>query len=104
LKAAAKTELAKADLKQAVTEMRLENAQRSALGQAEKVKTARKERELADKNYLETKNKMQKAKQEAEVRMQKAELRTFRLSVRGAVRGGTGVVDKHGQVPDWKIR
>lgn len=100
LKAAAKTELAKADLKQAVTEMRLENAQRSALGQAEKVKTTRKERELADK----AKNKMQKAKQEAEVRMQKAELRTFRLSVRGAVRGGTGVVDKHGQVPDWKIR
>lgn len=104
LKAAAKTELAKADLKQAVTEMRLENAQRSALGQAEKVKTARKERELADKNYMEAKNRMQKAKQEAEVRMQKAELRTFRLSVRGAVRGGTGVVDKHGQVPDWKIR
>lgn len=100
LKAAAKTELAKADLKQAVTEMRLENAQRSALGQAEKVKTARKERELADKNYMEAKNRMQKAKQEAEVRMQKAELRTFRLSVRGAVRGGTGVVDKHGQVPD----
>jgi hypothetical protein len=93
LKAAAKTQLAKADLKQAVTEMKLESAQRSALGQAEKVKKARSERELAEKD-----------KQAAESRMQKAELRTFRLSVRGAVRGGTGVVDKHGQVPDWKIR
>lgn len=74
LKAAAKTELAKADLKQAVTEMRLENAQRSALGQAEKVKTARKERELADKNYMEAKK--QNAEGKAGGRSQNAEGRT----------------------------
>jgi len=58
-----------------------------------KLDEARKQKQLAE-------TKMQ----DAQVGQHNAELRTFRLAIRGAVRGGTGVVKQDGKVERWRIR
>jgi len=71
------------------------------------LKEVQKQKDVLEKQIAGTKlaKIVAQAKQkDAEVRRDKAEKRTFRLAIRGAVRGGTGVVEKDGTVKHWRIR
>jgi len=83
---------------------------------AMKQQLAEAERHTTDEaqKHAETVKQLEESRRQKEVAEQKmqvaqagqqhAELRTFRLAVRGAVRGGTGVVQNDGTVKHWRIR
>lgn len=79
--------------KQSETEQKLKEEAAEHAAAVKKLKMTKHKQHLAEKKM-----------KEAQVGQQKAELRTFRLAVRGAVRGGTGVVKQDGKVDRWRIR
>lgn len=100
LKAAAKKKLAEA--KQTQDDMQKKADQEAAKMHNLEVKHAETVKELHDTQAA--KHSAEESMKQAKAKQQSAELRTFRLAVRGAVRGGTGVVQKDGTVKHWKIR
>merc|ERR1711974_168384 len=91
------SKLKEVSLKRAETEGKYQKAQA-------KLRVARILHE-ADKRLLEnaTLNMKLKVDEERE-RRRNAELRTFRVAIRGAVRGGTGIVQRDGTVEKHLIR
>jgi len=106
-KVAVTERLAKAFRKQANTEEKLQSTQRRGNQVATELKDAQAKQTETARKLAASEKKMQevnKKMQEAEGKQHAAELRTFRLAVRGAVRGGTGVVKNDGTVQHWKVR
>lgn len=83
---------------------KVELARRSVQAKLDETESKRAEAEGKIGAAVGSQQKAEQKQKVAEVKQQNAELRTFRLAVRGAVRGGTGVVDKEGKVERWRIR
>lgn len=83
---------------------KVEIARRSVQAKLEETEVKRADAEHKIVAAVGSQQQAEEKQKVAEGKQQTAELRTFRLAVRGAVRGGTGVVDKQGKVERWRIR
>merc|ERR1719247_3112646 len=102
-----KRQLAEAGRKQLETSEKLQKTELEVKDVTQNLHQAEQRNDELEKELKGSKVSQHDAEtkmQEAEVKREAAELRTFRLAIRGAVRGGTGVVDRNGTVARWRIR